>query len=94
MAVPPTSISTMFSSDPMPTSQINPMPTRTAAPMHSTVHEPMNLSTMAKLREKLHAYIGDRYDNRPTRHCYNCPNQGHLARDCQKNTLPSRGEES
>ena len=101
MTVPPTSTSTMFPSNPMPTPHINPMPTPSAAPMPSTVPEPMNLDTIAKLREELHAYIGDRrndrlnrHDNLETRRCYNCGKQGHLACDCQKNQPPSRGREN
>ena len=45
-----------------------------------------------KLREELHAYIGEcrndlfnRQDGRETRGCYNCGEQGHLARDRSKN---------
>ena len=60
MMVPPTSTSTMFPSNPMPTPHVNPMPTPAAAPMASTVPEPMNLHTIAKLQEELHAYIGER----------------------------------
>ena len=60
MTVPPTSTSTMFSSNPMPTRHVNPMPAPVAAPMALTVSEPMNLNTIAKLREELHAYIGER----------------------------------
>ena len=59
MLVPPTSNSTMPPSNPTPTPHINPMPTPSAAPMPSTVRELMNLDTLAKLREELHAYIGE-----------------------------------
>ena len=55
MMVPPTSTSTTFPSDPMPTPHVKPVPTPAAAPMASTVREPMNLDTIAKLREKLYA---------------------------------------
>ena len=55
MMVPPTSTPTAFPSNPMPTPHVNPMPTPAAAPMASTVPEPMNLNTIAKLREELHA---------------------------------------
>ena len=98
--VPPASTSTMFPLNPMPTPHINPMPTPTAAPMASTVPDPMNLDTIAKLPEELHAYIGERrndqsnrQDNRETRRCYNCGEQGHLDRHCQKNRPSSRGRE-
>ena len=60
MAVPPTSTSTMFPSNLVPTPHINPMQTPSAAPMPSTVPEPMNLNTIAKRREQVHAYIEDR----------------------------------
>ena len=100
MMVPTTSTSTMFPSNCMPTPHVNPMPTPSAAPMASTVPEPMNLDTIIKLREELHAYIGERQndpsncqDNRQTRCCYNCGEQRHLTRDCQKNQPPSRGRE-
>ena len=83
MMVPPTSTSTMFPSNPMPTPHVNPMPAPAAAPMASTVPEPMNLDTIAKLRGELHAYIGecrnDRFnsqDGRETRRCYNCGEPG------------------
>ena len=59
MMVPPTSTST-FPSNPMPTPHVNPMPTPVAAPMALTVPEPMNFDAIAKLREELHAYIGER----------------------------------
>ena len=52
------------------------------APMASTVPEPMNLDTIAKRQEELHAYIGERpserfgrQDGRETRRCYNCGEQ-------------------
>ena len=100
MMVPPTSTSTMFPSSPVPTLHINPVPTPAAAPMASTAPEPMNLNTIAKLGEELRAYIGERrndlfnrQDSRETRRCYNSGEQGHLARDCQKNRPPSRGGE-
>ena len=99
MMVPPTSTST-FPSNPMPTRHVKPMPAPAAVPMASTVPEPMNLDAIAKLREELHAYIGEsrnepfgRQDGRESRRCYNCNEQGHLARDCPKNPSPSRGRE-
>ena len=100
MMVPPTSTST-FPSNPMPTPHVTPMPTPAAAPTASTVAEPMNLDAIAKLREELHAYIGERFgrqhggrqDGRESRRCYNCAEQGHLARDCPKGRPPSRGRE-
>ena len=104
MMVPPTSTPT-FPSSPMPTPHVNPMPTPAAAPTASTVPEPMNLDAIAKLREELHAYIGERrnerfgrqdggrQDGRESRRCYNCGEQGRLARDCPKNRPPSRGRE-
>ena len=60
MMVPPTSTSTTFSSNPMPTPHVDPVPNPAAAPMASTMPEPLNLNTIAKLREELHAYIGER----------------------------------
>ena len=100
MMVPPTSTST-YLSNPMPTPNVTPMPTPAAAPTASTVAEPMNLDAIAKLREELHAYIGERFgrqhggrqDGRESRRCYNCGEQRHLARDCQKGRPPSRGRE-
>ena len=49
MMVPPTSTSTMFPSNLMPTPHVIPMLASAAAPMPSTVPEPMNLYTIAKL---------------------------------------------
>ena len=96
MVVPPTSTSTMHTS-----THINPMRTPSAAAMASTVPEPMNPDKIANLGENLHAYIGERQsdrsnrqDSRETRRCYNCGEQGHLARDCQKNRPPSQGREN
>ena len=63
MMVPPTSTST-FPSYPMQTPHVNPMPTPAAAPRASTVPEPMNLDAIAKLREELYAYIGERRNER------------------------------
>ena len=63
MMVPPTSTST-FPCNPMPTPHVNPMPTEAAAPTASTVPEPMNLDAIAKHREELHAYIGERRNER------------------------------
>ena len=84
MIVLPTSTSTMFPS--------SPMPTPAATPIATTVPEPMNLGTIAKFGKELHAYIGkrrnDRFncqDGRETRRCYDCGEQGYLARDCSKN---------
>ena len=100
MVVPPTSTLVAFPSNAMPTPLINPMPTPSAAPMPSSVLEPMNLNSIAKLREELHTYIGERrgdrsnsHDIRETGRCYNYGEQGHLARDCQKNRPPSTGRE-
>ena len=100
MMVPPMSTST-FPSNPMPTPHVHPMPTPAAAPTALTVAEPMNLDAIAKLREELHAYIGERFgrqhggrqDGRESRRCYNCGEQGHLARDCLKSGPPFRGRE-
>ena len=63
MMVPPT-LTPTFPSNPMPTPHFNPMPTPAAAPMASTVPEPMNLDAIAKLREELHAYIGEHRNER------------------------------
>ena len=60
MMVPPTSTSTMFPSNHTPPPHVNPMLMPAAAPMASAVPEQMNLDTIAKLREELHAYIGER----------------------------------
>ena len=100
MMVPPNSTLMMFPSSPMPTQHINPMPTPAAAGMALTAPEPMNLDTIAQLREELHAYIGERrndrfnrQDGRETPRCNHSGEQGHLARDCQKNQPPSPGRE-
>ena len=100
MMVRPNSTSTMLPSNLMPTPHVIPMPTLTAAPMASTVPEPINLNTIAKLREEVHAYTDERQndrsnrqDNRETRRCDNCGEQGDLARNRQKNQPPSRGRE-
>ena len=99
MMVPPTLTST-FPSSPMRTQHLNPMPTPATAPMASTVPEPMNLDVIVKLREELHAYIGERRNERfgrqdggESRRCYNCGEQGRFARDCPKHRPPSRGRE-
>ena len=99
MMVPPTSTST-FPSNPMPTPHVNPMPTPAAAPTASTVPKPMNLDAIVKLREELHAYIGERrnerfgrQDGQESRRCYNCGEQGHLPCDCPKGRPASRGRE-
>ena len=60
MMVPPTSTPTTFPPNPMPTRHVTPMPTPAAAPMALTVPEPMNLDTIAKLQQELHACIGER----------------------------------
>ena len=104
LMVPPTS-TPMFPSNPMPTPHVNPLPTPAAAPTASTVPEPMNLVAIAKLREELRAYIGERrnerfgrqdggrQDGRESRLSYNCGEQGHLACDCPKGRPASRGRE-
>ena len=68
--------------------------------MALTVPEPMNLDTIAKLREELHAYIGERRNDRfsrqvgrETRRCYNCGEQGHLPRNCLNYQPPCGGRE-
>ena len=83
MMVPLTSTSTMFPLNPMPTPHSNPMPTPAAAQMVSTVPEPMKLDTVAKRQEELHAYIGERrndrsnqHDNSEPRRCHNCASKG------------------
>ena len=63
MMVPPTS-SLTFPSNPMPTPHVNPMRTPAAAPTASTMTDPMNLDAIAKLGEELHAYIGERRNER------------------------------
>ena len=68
MMSPPISTSTMFPSNPMQTQHIIPMPTPSAAPVPLTVPEAMNLDTIAKLREQLHAYFADRRKDRWDRH--------------------------
>ena len=87
MMVPPI-LTSLFPSNPMPTPHVNPMPTPAAAPMGSTVPEPMNLDAIAKLQEELHAYIGERRNERfghqdggrqdggESRCRYNCCEQG------------------
>ena len=100
MMVSPTWTSTLFPSSPMPTPQNNLMPSPAAAPMASTTAEPMHHNTIAKLRDELHSYVGERRNDQfnhqhgqETRRCYNCGEPGHLGRDCQKNGAPSRGRE-
>ena len=68
IALPPTLTSTMFLSNPMPQRHMNPMPTTSVAPFPSTVPEPMNLESIAKLREELHAYLRERQSDRSNRH--------------------------
>ena len=100
MMISPMSTSSV-QSNPMPTPHVNPMPTPAAAPTASTVAEPMNVDAIAKLREELHAYIGERFgrqhggrqDRPESRRCYNYGEQAHLARDCPKGRPPSRGRE-
>ena len=98
VSIPPASTPTMSPSNPMPTPQINAERAPSAGPMPSSTPEPMKLGCIAKLREELYAYIGERrgdrancHDNQETRHCYKCGEQGHLALDCQKNQPSSRG---
>ena len=95
MMVPPSSTST-FASNSMPTPHVIPMPTPAAAPTALTVAEPMNLDAIAKLREELHAYIGERRNERFGRQDGGRKDgreSGHLARDCPKGRPPSRGRE-
>ena len=100
MMVPLTSTSTKSTSNRMPKPHISPMPTAAAAQMAWTAPEPMNLDTITKLQEELHAYIGqhrkdrfNRQDSRETRPCYNYGEQGHCAGNCQKNQPTAPGRE-
>ena len=64
MMVLPPSTPTTFPSNHVPTPHVSPMPTPAAAPMAPTLSEPQSIDTIAKLREELHAYIGQRRSER------------------------------
>ena len=63
MTLLPNLTSIMAPSNPMHTPHIDPMPTPSAAPLPLTVPQPMHLSTIAKLGDERHAYIGERRNN-------------------------------